>query len=258
MSAYEKRAPRQSSGDYDATTPNRGSTTPRGVSSTPRSRFSGHSPSQSAMSPSGGSTLYVSGMGSQQRRRATETGSHMFRSTTSVGDAHIKDCSMRVTPGPYQGQRSTMGAQGTAAFRSKSPSDRDSHMRSLMSSTYASPRSTGSRSPGRQGQLPSASFRSASPTACAHIQAMPKPTDASYNGARPSSRGGATAQFRSTTSIADAHIKASPKMHDSVVVTPRGSTRGGATAQFRSTTSIADAHIKAMPKMTDVVVAYRD
>lgn len=263
-----KWAPRQADGAADPS-PVRGNVTPRGgsgatptnrqqVTSTPRSRFSSsnHSPSQ-AYTPNG-STLYVSGMASTQRKRASEAGSHMFRSSTSIGDAHIKDCSLRVTSGPYSAAKSTFQGAGTAAFRSRSPSDRDSHMRSLMASTYASPRSPGSRSPGRQPQLPSASFRSVSPTACAHITALPKPTDASYNYGGPRDNRIGSASFRSTTSIADAHIKASPRMHDSTaVVTPRGSARE-CTSPFRSTTSIADAHIKALTKPVDVVVAYRD
>jgi hypothetical protein len=213
----------------------------------------------------------------------------------TIGDAHIKDCSLRITPGPYTAARDTTNNGGTAAFRSKSPSDRDSHMRTLMHGSYGSPRSPVSRSPGHQHMQPSASFRSASPNACAHITAQPKPLNASYeldrrDGSRLGSaafrsstsiadahikaspkpldasyeldrRNGSrigSAAFRSSTSIADAHIKASPRMHDvNVTLTPRGSSRG-ATSSFKSTTSIGDAHIKALPKPVDVLVAYRD
>jgi hypothetical protein len=297
-------APRQAHGEASvehspvtrASAPSRGTGTPRtGATSTPRSRFSGHSQSQ-PMSPTGGSVLFVNGMGSARRQRSLDGGSHMFRSTTTIGDAHIKDCSLRITPGPYTAARDTTNSGGTAAFRSKSPSDRDSHMRTLMHGSYGSPRSPVSRSSvGHQHMQPSASFRSASPNACAHITAQPKPLNASYElDRRDSSRLGSaafrsstsiadahikastkpldasyeldrrngsrigSAAFRSSTSIADAHIKASPRMHDvNVTLTPRGSSRG-ATSSFKSTTSIGDAHIKALPKPVDVLVAYRD
>lgn len=250
-----KYAPRQQHGeasDYTASSPNpRQISTPRSVGATTPRRFSGSTP----RSP-GGTTLYVAGMGSAQKPRP-EAGSAFFRSGTSIGDAHIKDLDKKITAGPYSAPRNTMGGNGTAAFRSKSPSDRDAHMKDLMSRSYGSPRSPSGSSPMRQ-QLPSASFRSASPIACAHINAMTKPTDASYTaGGRSPDRLGSAA-FRSTTSIADAHIKAVPRRNEggSSVLSPDSSR--SCTSPFRSTTTIADAHIKAVPKPVDVVLAYRD
>lgn len=259
-----KRAPRQADG---ASTPSKSPATsaryspnPNNASrvsgnSTPR-RFSGSVGSPARTSP--GTVLYVQSLSSQSRARGADQSqaSASFRSKTTFADAHIKDVQRRMTGVAYRDLGDKKLAGGTAAFRASSPSDRDSHMRDLMNRTYGSPRST-SGSPNHKRELNSASFRSASPSACAHINAHRKPIDASYEAGGMSPRGGNSASFRSQTTTADAHIKAMTKFGEGVYQLSPANQKG-ATSPFKSTTSIADAHIRALTKPVDLCVAYRD
>lgn len=206
-----------------------------------------------------GTTLFVSGMAKSPVRG--EGNSSCFRSGSSIGDAHIKNLSSRITPGPYAAAPTISPRGGTAAFRSTSPSDRDSHIKDI-SSRFNSSGFGNSPSGAHGNQLPTASYRSGSPIACAHILAMTKPTDASYNskGAFPYSGTQNSASYRSHTTIADAHIKALPKFHESVLGVEDGSmlTARSCTSPFKSHSSIADAHIKAVPKPVDLLLAYQE
>jgi hypothetical protein len=267
--SFNKRAPRQQDSESSPTasykspyaqrnspiSASRASPGPQSYSSTPRG-FAGTAGSPARTAP--GTVLYVDSVASATRSRggAQHQQSAWTRSKTSSADAHIKEMNLHMTTVPYRTMDGRDIAGGTAAFNSKSPSDRDSHMRDLMGRTYANPSSP--TSPNYKRQLASASFRSASPNACAHIKAVTKPVDAVYDTYHAGSPRAATAAFRSTLSQGDAHIKAVNKFGDGVYQLSPASKYTMTTASFKSTTSIGDAHIKAVPKMADLCVAYRE
>jgi hypothetical protein len=187
--------------------------------------------------------------------------SSFFKSTTSIADAHIRALSSQINKVPFKAPvESHSQHSSVVAFGATGSNERNAHYKDLLKRT-GSPGRSSPMSWGEPGGQLSASYRSKSPIACAHILAVPKPTDPLYQGGQGGGRtDGPSSFYRSGSSIADAHIKALSKPHDSTspIADISRNIHGPVQASFRSTTSIADAHIKAVPKPADVCVAYRE
>jgi hypothetical protein len=246
-----------------------------------------------------GGTLYVTGMADAAVKRGGCSSS--FRTPEDHGDAHIKVLrhlshdKMSPQPNYFTPKKSPSESRaGSAAFASKKddrhsyiPSNSTSALTSRLFGLYEpsvtrSPHERpGSAASGRAS--PSASFRSVTPSASAHIPKN-KPvephfirddrvggSDPSAGTSSPVQRGQRpTSSFRNSADR-DSYVKAQPSRQDrySPLVSDfdkcqRGSgdrpgsassPRGG-TASFKSKTTIGDAHIRAMNKPVDVCLAY--
>lgn len=230
-----------------------------------------HTPSRTPRTP-GGSTLYIAGLSDQKVRGGGC--SSAFRSTSSFGDAHIKDLQQQITPLRYAPPVSYMTPRGTpsesrvgtSAFASSS-SDRHSYIPKCHTPPCTS---TSSPVQTQRALTPSASFKSKTPIACAHFVSMTKPTDPHFvsvgGSPQPSPISGKmrpTSSFKSSSGR-DSYIKALPQTTDAYSPlrsdfdskSRAGENRRGSSA-FVSATSIGDAHIKAVTKPVDTCVAYR-
>lgn len=240
-----------------ASPPSRGSFSQKKGSSPVGPRVSPSKSPSISKPPQQAPGLFVDGL---SRVRVSGNGaSYAFRSGSSIGDAHIKALSSMYSTVPFASPHDAISpdSKHTAAFRSTLGSGRDSHIRDLSDRTYAANFSPPSARPSSRGGC-TAAFRSKSPSACAHIQAVPKPVDASYLQPSPSAHSQTPSSFyKSGSSIADAHIKAVPRKHDSSSPLPSMVGSRSYHAAFRSTTTIGDAHIKALPKPVDTCVAFR-
>jgi hypothetical protein len=216
----------------------------------------------------GGDVLYVPGLAAQMLR-SPEKGTSAFRSTVPSADAHIRDAMLRVNS-PRGDQQSYAASLGDVARTpSRQPaggSPSASHQKNL--STYSVGRatspSTSSPSTRSRASIGSASFRSKTPIACAHINAMPLPIDPlhveptlSQSPSRGSGSKRPSASFISTTSKGDAHIR--PLIRLGQEQTDRSGWRSDfdiakkpvSSASFKSSTPIADAHIRALTRPGD-------
>lgn len=254
-----------------------------------------------------GGTLYVTSMADAAVRRGGCSSS--FKTPEDHGSAHIKALKhlshdkLSSQPNYFSPKKSPSESRaGSAAFAAKRD-DRHSYIPTSSTATITSrlfgvyePSVTrspherpGSAAAGGRAS-PSASFRSITPTASAHIPKNapiephyirddPHVFEASPNGSSSiQRRQRPTSSFRNSADR-DSYIKAQPARQDrySPLVSdfdkcqPRSgdrphsaglgrglsssSPRGG-TSSFKSNTTIGDAHIRAMNKPVDVCLAY--
>ena len=207
--------------------------------------------------------LYVPGLAAQMIR-SPQKGTAAFRSTVPMADAHIRDAMLSMNSFRNDAASPSFGKQ-----LARGSPDMSQSSFSAVSSPQSSPHSAfrrdtmspggapafGSPTSGRaRTMLGSASFRSKTPTACAHIKALPVPVDAlqvarsPVMGAKRSST-----SFMSTTSKGDAHL--SPVCSTNPPITgylPRSDFDVArlpvSSASFKSSTPIAEAHIRALTK----------
>lgn len=281
-----------------------------GYTSTQHAYLQNSTPPQHQRSVGGtGGTLYVTGMADATVKRGGCSSS--FRTPEDHGDAHIKVLrhlshdKLASQPNYFTPKKSPSESRiGSAAFASKID-DRHSYIPSNSTSVITSrlfglyePSTTRSphERPGSAASggrvTPSASFRSVTPTASAHIPKN-KPVEPHFIrddpslSAYPSSPigGGSsssvqrrqrpTSSFRNSADR-DSYVKAQPSRQDrySPLVSDfdkcqrndRGERPGssgshaasprGGTSSFKSKTTIGDAHIRAMNKPVDVCLAY--
>ena len=207
-----------------------------------------------------GDVLYVPGIAASILR--SPQGTSAFRSTVPSADAHIRDALLRVNCTSDQQQQRALHLSPSVEYHTPprqvggqlSPAGGSSGRRDTQQQSSVRAQSPSASSSPSARRLGSASFRSKTPTACAHIRALPSPVDpvpihstgAGSSSKRPS------ASFLSSTSKADAHIRSLNQRGGSGGFVPRSDFDVGkspiSSASFKSSTPSACAHIKALNK----------